>query len=102
MYPEKKITIYPHHKFKMNGLKAKERMSMRIGELFKRIPKCKNCKYFEPDDNASWGECIRAESNRGVPVYTNSLAVAQDTETFHAFLKVHEDFGCVMFEPKDS
>ena len=48
------------------------------------------------------GECIRAESNRGVPVYTNSLAVAQDTETFHAFLKVHEDFGCVMFEPEDS
>jgi len=31
---------------------------MRIGELFKRIPKCKNCKYFEPDDNASWGSVL--------------------------------------------
>ena len=35
----------------------------------------------------SGGECIRAESNRGVPVYTNSLAVAQDTELSMLFSK---------------
>ena len=76
-------------------------MDVALKELLKQMPRCKDCKYFEPDPHdKGWGMCVKAESDAGVPTHVDTMAVAEDCEAFNAYLKVRENFGCVMFRPK--
>lgn len=70
------------------------------GKLLEQTPRCKKCKYFRPHDyDETRGICSKTETVAGDPYHEDSLAVARDAESYRAYLEVHEDFGCVMFEP---
>lgn len=44
--------------------------------------------------------CSRASSENGDADFDDSLAVAQDGESYQAWLVTHAEFGCVQFQPK--
>lgn len=61
--------------------------------------RCRTCKYWDNTicDSDKWGYCKLANSQDGVPEYTNTLAVALDYESCEARLKTNETFGCVQW-----
>lgn len=72
---------------------------------------CKSCKSWsrnaegleysaEEPTLLLWGVCARGESDSGEAVDKTSLVVAYDAEIYYASLSTHENFGCVLFQPK--
>lgn len=62
------------------------------------ITPCGECAYWDP---RSWsartrGYCIKMGSNHGDPDDPNSKAVAEDFESYRAYVITKADFGCIM------
>jgi hypothetical protein len=66
---------------------------------------CQNCKHWtpnKPDDEPvgpSWGRCALAKSSNGGPV-AFTMAFAEDSESYGAWLTTRDSFGCVQFTEK--
>ena len=54
----------------------------------------------EIEGQARLGVCGKAMSRGGPPADRTALAVAQDIDSFGAFLNVCRDFGCVPLAPR--
>ena len=55
---------------------------------------CATCKHWEQ----SSGHCLLATTDSGRPLCKDSLAVAEDAESYMAWLVTKADFGCVQYE----
>ena len=63
---------------------------------------CKTCKWWSP---FSWqreknGECKMMESHFDETRHPESIAVAYDSDGYHAGVKTRPEFGCIMWEKK--
>lgn len=66
--------------------------------------RCASCRWWDrvPRQSA-WGDCLLMDSGSTPPDAPDRiLAVAQDEEDYHAWVAVHRDFGCVMWESKEA
>lgn len=71
---------------------------------------CRECQHWEEpqrrrfgfsvDSYPEFGICALMESNDGRPVHQDTLAHAQDSESYNARVYTRPDFGCVMGEPR--
>jgi predicted ATP-dependent serine protease len=67
------------------------------------IGRCQTCKHWngftESYMRQGWGQCemTSSESGEGSP---ESLAVAQDYESYAAILETAAEYGCVMYQEK--
>jgi len=60
---------------------------------------CKNCRHsIEHELDKDWLHCVLGQSENGEAIFPQSLAVAQDYESYRAFLEVRPHFGCNQFE----
>ena len=60
---------------------------------------CRSCKYYITDrDDVRHGQgvCTLAYSEEGSPTVQNTKAYAVDSDEYHAWLVVSDDYGCVM------
>ena len=60
---------------------------------------CHECTFWS-GDAGGWGTCERMSSTAGAPDYPDSLAHAQDGESYYAWGMTRFDFGCVMGQDK--
>lgn len=70
--------------------------------------RCRTCKWWDGGWNASrleadhplhnWGLCKAFHSNHGRPKHQSHMALAIDSECYHAALHTLPDFGCVQWE----
>jgi hypothetical protein len=67
---------------------------------------CQTCAHFKSDLQMSprylplgdgWGVCQLSGSDRGTPDASKTLAYAEDSEHYIAWLNVREEFGCVQW-----
>lgn len=73
------------------------------------MERCKTCKHWDkapsPPDTfgkPARGYCKLSESSNGYADVPNSLAVAQDGESYRAYLVTAESFGCVQWQERDA
>jgi hypothetical protein len=62
---------------------------------------CKNCKHWDAGfggHGPNWGTCWKASEGFADD---NPMAVAEEVNSYKAWLNTREDFGCVQFEAKD-
>jgi hypothetical protein len=74
-----------------------------------RMPRCETCKWWQLKDGYSydlrpgWGHCERTVLNNGDTLqHSDTLAFAEDAESYRAWLTTAPTFGCVMHDPKDT
>jgi hypothetical protein len=74
--------------------------------MIDQMPRCDSCRWWFNDAKpggpyADWGECKKAEGESATPVHDDTLAYAEDRESYKASLNTHRTFGCVMHEPQE-
>ena len=58
---------------------------------------CQSCIFWREDKskgNQGWGDCSLTRSTFGKPAFERSFAVAQDYESYEAWLRTHHTFAC--------
>jgi hypothetical protein len=48
--------------------------------------------------DADWGRCVLTATLSAKAEHPQSLALAQDAESYYAALDTHRDFGCVQYQ----
>ena len=73
------------------------------------MERCKACRHWlpEPTKHDTFGRlargyCQLAESGSGYAYVPDSLAVAQDAESYRAYLVTAETFGCVQWQEREA
>jgi len=67
------------------------------------VTKCKTCRFWRVESwhDEGWGICTQTISEDGKPTVPDTLAVAQDYESYCATTHTEKDFGCVMHKVKE-
>jgi hypothetical protein len=60
---------------------------------------CINCKWHHKL-SSTYKVCELTKCENGVAIHPETLAVAQDYESYAASLEVKDNFGCIQFEAK--
>lgn len=71
---------------------------------------CKDCKHWQSPERLEkiylhsfkMGRCELAGSSESYADHPESLAFAEDVESYSAWLNTSPDFGCVQWEAKDA
>lgn len=64
---------------------------------------CKTCMFWEKDPyEEDWGTCIKMQGKCGGHKITYTKAWASDCEAYSAWVNTRFDFGCVMYEKRET
>lgn len=62
---------------------------------------CERCNWWRAKDwLPGWGECALAASDSGEPEHPHTPFIAQDMESYRAYLNTRSDFYCKCWEAK--
>ncbi len=79
-------------------LRAIRDLSLSPRGTIMTLKRCKTCRFWRLESwhEKGWGLCTQMNSEDGKPNVPETLAVAQDDESYCAATHTAEDFGCVM------